>query len=395
MSLNPRRIIKWTAGIAGVLAIAGILLFFLAAPYYVDTRFNRSLNPPPYAASEKARALHQTLLIADAHADSLMWGRDLLHKGTRGHIDIPRLIEANVALQVFTTVTKSPRAMNIERNDDQTDNIFWLMLAQRMPWSTIGSLKERALFEGRRLDGAAAASAGKLTVIRTKGDLARYLERRKTDPQITAGILGIEGAHALDGDPSNVDPLFAAGFRMMSPTHFFDNDFGGSAHGVNKGGLTPKGREMIARLEAHRMVVDVAHASAQTITDVLAISKRPIIVSHTGVRGTCDNTRNLSDEQLRAIAAKGGMIGIGFWETAVCGTDAAAIVRAIRHTVEVVGIDHVILGSDFDGAVATPFDVTGLVQLTDALLTAGFTEIEIRAIMGGNAIKFWTENLPE
>jgi microsomal dipeptidase-like Zn-dependent dipeptidase len=263
-----------------------------------------------------------------------------------------------------------------------------------MSWSTIGSLKERALFEGRRLDAAAAASQGKLTVIRTKSDLSRYLEHRKNEPQITAGILGIEGAHALDGDPANVEPLFAAGFRMMSPTHFFDNDLGGSAHGVEKGGLTPKGRDMIARMEAHHMVVDVAHASTQTITDVLAIAKRPVIVSHTGVRGTCDNRRNLSDEQLRAIAANGGMIGIGFWETAVCGTDATAIARAIRYAVDVAGLQHVILGSDFDGAVVTPFDVTGLVQLTDALLAVGFSEDDIRAIMGGNALSFWFENLP-
>lgn len=386
---------KFAAAIVLLLLVVGVLLFFLFAPTYVANRFNQTLHPPPYQASDRAKALHQHLLIADLHADSLIWGRDLLQKNAHGHVDLPRLIEANVALQVFTTVTKTPRGLNIEHNDDSTDNMFWLMLAQRMPWKRLGSLKERAFFQAERLDRAAAASNGQLTEIRTKTDLARYLERRKADSQITAGILGIEGAHALDGDPANVDALFTAGFRVMSPTHFFDNDFAGSAHGVNKGGLTPNGREMIQRMEVRQMVVDLAHASPQTITDVLAMAKRPVIVSHTGVRATCDNTRNLTDDQLRAVAKNGGLIGIGFWETAVCGTDAAAIARAIKHAVEVAGIDHVALGSDFDGAVAAPFDVTGLVLLTDALLNAGFTDDQVAAVMGGNAIKFWLANLPD
>jgi microsomal dipeptidase-like Zn-dependent dipeptidase len=395
MRLRFGRKLKWAAAVLLLLVISGVVLFFLAAPTYVANRLNQTLHPPPYQASDRAKALHQRLLIADLHADTLIWGRDILQKNVHGHVDVPRLIEGNVALQVFTTVTQTPRGLNIEHNDNSTDNIFWLMLAQRMPWKRLGSLKERALFQAERLDRAAAASKGQLSEIRTKTELARYLERRKADSQITAGILGIEGAHALDGDPANVDALFAAGFRVMSPTHFFDNDFGGSAHGMQKGGLTPKGREMVSRMESRRMVIDLAHASPQTITDVLAMATRPVIVSHTGVRATCDNTRNLTDDQLRAVAKNGGLVGIGFWETAVCGTDAAAIARAIRHAVDVVGVEHVALGSDFDGAVAAPFDVTGLVQLTDALLNAGFTDDQVAAIMGGNAIRFWLANLPD
>jgi len=91
-------------------------------------------------------------------------------------------------------------------------------------------------------------------------------------------MLAIEGAHALDDDPANVEVVADAGFRMMSPTHFFDNAFGGSAHGVVKGGLTAAGREMVERMEARRMIVDVAHASVATIDDVLAMATRPIVV---------------------------------------------------------------------------------------------------------------------
>jgi membrane dipeptidase len=180
----------------------------------------------------------------------------------------------------------------------------------------------------------------------------------------------------------------------MAPTHFYDNEWGGSAHGVGKTGLTEKGREMVRRMEARGMLVDLAHASESTIDDVVAVSTRPIVVSQTGVKGTCDNNLNLSDEQLRKIAAKGGVIGIGYWDTATCGTDARAVARAIRHAANVVGVEHVALGSDFDGTVTEPFDTTGVVLVTDALLEEGFTEEEVGRIMGGNVFRLLAETLP-
>ena len=143
------------------------------------------------------------------------------------------------------------------------------------------------------------------------------------------------------------------------------------------------------------MIVDLAHASETAIDDVLAMSDRPVIVSHTGVKGTCDNGRNLSDLQIEQITDNGGLIGIGFWSTAVCGTDATAIVRAIRYVVDLVGVEHVALGSDFDGAVGVPFDVSQLAILTETLLAEGFSDDEIRAVMGGNALAFFRQNLPE
>jgi microsomal dipeptidase-like Zn-dependent dipeptidase len=143
------------------------------------------------------------------------------------------------------------------------------------------------------------------------------------------------------------------------------------------------------------MLVDVAHASARTIDDVLQMAKRPVIVSHTGVRGTCDNNRNLTDEQLRRIAETGGVVGIGFWDTAVCGEDAAAIAKAIRYAANTIGTNAVALGSDFDGAVKTPFDVSGMALITEALLRENFSEDEIKQIMGGNVLRLLSENLPE
>lgn len=376
-----------------VLAVALLALWFVV-PTRVGRQMNPTLNPPPYRASPAATELHKNLLIVDLHSDALMWSRDLLERGSWGHVDIPRLIEGNVAIQAFTVVTKSPRHLNIESNRDDTDDITLLAFAERWPIGSWSNLTERALYQARRLQRAEADSQGKLMILRTRGDLARYLERRQREQGIVAGLLGIEGAHALGGDLSNLDRLIDAGFRMIGIAHFFDNEMGGSAHGLVKGGLTEKGRELVRRMQERSIFVDLAHSSPKVIDDVLSLAVRPVIVSHTGVKGVCDNTRNLSDAQLKGIARTGGLVGIGYWDTAVCGSDAKAIARAIRYTTDLIGVDHVALGSDFDGAIAAPFDTTGLVEITEALLQEKFSEAEIRKIMGGNAVRVFQQYLP-
>ncbi len=389
-----RRILKIAAAAALLVAAIGLGIFFFVAPAMVERSMNQVLVAPPYEATEAARRLHETLIVADMHADSLLWGRDLLERGTRGHVDIPRLIEGNVAVQMFTLVSKTPRGLNIERNAGDSDNVTWLAIGQRWPLRTWFSLKQRALYQAERLHAMADASNGRFVIVKTKADLTAFLERRKSEPEIVAGILGIEGAQVLEGDPANVDAMFAAGYRMMAPTHFFDNEMAGSAHGVDKGGLTEAGRKMIARMEELGMIVDIAHGSQKQIDEVLAMATRPVVVSHGGVKGTCDNNRNLSDGQLHAIAANGGLVGIGYWDTAVCGTDPAAIARAQKYVIDLIGAEHVGLGSDYDGAVDVPFDTTGLPLLTGALLAEGVNEQDIARVMGGNQIRLLMELLP-
>jgi membrane dipeptidase len=369
--------------------------FVITIPRLVDDAQNKILNKPPYSASDRALSLHKQLTIADLHADSLLWGRDLLERSNYGQVDIPRLADGNVTLQVFSLPTKTPHGLNIESNDDKSDDITSLAIVGRWPIAAWNSLTERALYQARRLHQFANSSRGGFVVIESAADLTSYLERRRSNPRLTAGLLSIEGAHALDGKLENLDVLYHVGYRMMSPSHFFDNDIGGSAAGVQKTGLTEKGRQWVRQMEARQMIVDLAHASPKTVADILAISTRPLVVSHTGVKGTCDNNRNLSDDQIRAVAAKGGLIGIGYWDTATCGTDARAIVKAMRYVSDRVGAEHVALGSDFDGAVTTPFDTTGLVEITDAMLQAGFSEQEIHLIMGENVVKFLQTNLPQ
>jgi microsomal dipeptidase-like Zn-dependent dipeptidase len=198
----------------------------------------------------------------------------------------------------------------------------------------------------------------------------------------------------LEGNLENLDALYAAGFRMMAPSHFTDTAIGGSSAGVQKSGLSELGREWVRHMEAKHMLIDLAHASPATLRDVTAIATRPVVVSHTGVKGTCDNPRNLSDQELHAIAATGGVVGIGVWDTATCGHDAGATARAIRYAVNVIGADHVALGSDFDGGTTTPFDASGWSLVTEALLAEGFSEPEIRKIMGENVVRVLRETLP-
>jgi membrane dipeptidase len=361
----------------------------------VERRFNVTRRPGPYRASHRAAELHRTLLVADLHADSLLYGRDLLHRSRVGHVDVPRLVEGGVALQALSACVRVASHLNVERNEDSSDDVRLLALVLGWPRATWRSGLARALHLAARARGFADASAGRLAVVDSRPTLSAYLERRRDDQARTAGLLTIEGAAALDGDVGNVDRLAAAGFRVFGLTHMVDNAYAGSSSGVGKGGLTAAGRDLVARLESLEILVDVAHASSAAVDDVLAMATRPVVASHTGVAATCASPRNLSDARLRAIAATGGVVGIGFWPGAVCGDDATAIARSILHAVDVGGVDSVALGSDFDGAVTTPFDASGVVQLTDALLAAGLSEGAIAKVMGANVLRLLAETLPE
>src|SRR5215207_7171147 len=267
-----------------LLAVLGALAFFTVVPVVAEWLFNGTRVRGPYRASERGRALHATLLVADMHADTLLWDRDVLARSERGHVDVPRLAEGGVALQFFTVVTHTPYSPKYDTNPEGLDGVTAIAVAGRWPLRSLRSMRERALFQARKLREAAGRSGGRLVLIRTAEDLARFVERRRGDPQLVAGLLGMEGAYPLEGDVNNVDVLFDAGFRMLAPTHFYDNEWGGSAHGVGKGGLTEKGRELVRRAEARGMLVDLAHASEQTFDDVVAVSTRPLVVSHKGVR---------------------------------------------------------------------------------------------------------------
>ncbi|MBB6339862.1 microsomal dipeptidase-like Zn-dependent dipeptidase [Pseudomonas fluvialis] len=371
-----------------------LALGFFALPSFLDYRMNSTADHGPYQASAAAQALHRQLWIADLHDDALLWQRDPLQRHSYGHTDLPRLLEGNVGLQVFAAVTKTPRGLNYTSNAADSDNVTPLIIAQRWPRATWSSLLQRALYQSERLQQTERDSQGLLQIIRSREELRQALARRNPEQPTLAAILATEGLHPLEGQLANVDVLFNAGYRIAGLTHFFDNELGGSAHGLAKGGLTPFGREVVKRLEQRHMLIDLAHASKPMIDDVLAMATRPLLVSHTGVAGTCPGPRNLSDEHLRRIAAGGGLVGIGYWDGAVCATSVDAIIKAIRYSVDLIGVEHVALGSDFDGTIHAPFDTRGLVLLTDGLLKAGFSAEQITAIMGGNVQRLLLQYLP-
>ncbi len=378
---------RWLIGILLVVALAA-LAFFAFAPGVLERGMNKVDGKPLAPVSTRAKALHQTLTIVDLHSDTLLWKRNILDRAERGHMDLPRLEDGNVALQILASTTKSPKGQNYDANSGDTDNITSLVIAQLQPVRTWNSLLERSLWHAEKLNRARVNSAGKLETIWSPASIDSVLNWRRTTGQRTVGaMLSIEGLHPLEGKLANLDKLYAAGFRMAGLTHFFDNDLAGSMHGLKKGGLTPFGRQVVSEMESKGMIVDIAHCSNACVADILKVARRPVVSSHGGVQATCKVNRNLSDEQIRGVAATGGLVGIGYWDAAVCDTSPASIAKAMKHVRDLVGIEHVALGSDYDGATTVRFDTSKLVQVTQALIDAGFSDDEIRAAMGGNAIR--------
>ena len=387
---------RWIVGGVAVTSLAAALSICITSPAGAQTAQapptdkNVVIPHAPYPVSERAKALHATIPVADLHADPLLSNRDLAIRGSHGHVDIPRLQEGGYALQVFSVVTKSPRGTNyVKTSADAPDDLTDLAKRNGWPPRTWNSILQRALYLASKLQDFEKRSGGAMRIVRTKGDLRGALH-----DHVIAGILLAEGAHPLEGKLENIQVMYDAGFRVIGLTHFFDNEVAGSLHGVSQGGLTAFGRQVIPRAEAKGMIIDVAHASEATVRDTLAVSKRPIILSHTGVKGYCDTPRNVSDATLKAIADHGGLVGIGYWDAAVCQPTMKNVTEAIVYAVKLLGPEHVALGSDFDGGVPMPFDSSEMAALTSSLLDAGLDEKTVRLVMGENAIRFFSTYLP-
>jgi microsomal dipeptidase-like Zn-dependent dipeptidase len=307
-------------------------------------------------------------------------------------MDIPRLQEGNVALQVFSATTKSPAGLNYDSNDAGSDDITKLAIASLWPPRAWGSLYERAVFQLDKLK--ALDEASELRLITNRQELEELVAERERGGRAIGALYLIEGAHPLEGDIANLDRLFGQGLRIVGLTHFFDNELGGSLHGTSGAGLSEFGRAAVDRADALGLIIDLAHASPAMVEDVLTQSHRPAIVSHGGLQGACPSARNLDDDLMLRIAAAGGLVGIGYWDAAVCDITPPGVVASIRYAIDLLGVEHVALGSDYDGATAVLFDTSELAALTQAMLDTGFSEEEIRAVMGENVRSFLLEYLP-
>lgn len=376
------------------IVIALFVLAWLFLGLRLESLINRVEPVTLPTIQPRAEALHSTSFVADLHSDSLLFERNLLERSGVGHVDLPRLQEGGVALQVFSLPTIVPYGLNVEKNEAGGLEMLTLAgIVQLSPTAWLGPTG-RSLHHAERLRDFAQASNDELVLIETRADLAQLQAARAAGGNATGGMLALEGAHALEGKPENLQVLFDAGYRMIGLTHFFDNAYAGSAHGVERGGLTALGRQTIQEMERLGMTLDLAHLAPKAVDEALDLSTQPTVFSHGGVRGTCDNQRNLSDAHVRRIAEGGGVIGIGYWETAVCGTTPADVAAAIVYIASLVGAEHAAFGSDYDGGTTVGFDTSALAALTQAMLDGGLSESQVRRVLGDNVLRVLSANLP-
>lgn len=324
--------------------------------------------------SPDARALHELHPAIDFHADSLMWSRwvnydlharhepPLPRAALGGHVDLPRLREGGIGAQFFGLVS--------------------LPIGQRSGLARVIDEQIDAL------ESAITYAPERLVKVRT----AAEIEAARAAGKISA-LLGIEGGHALEGSLDALDHFARRGVRYLGFCHFSRNELCFPAYGTGRddnSGLTPFGRDVLKRCEELGIIVDLAHINRQGFLDACSMATRPPIVSHTGVVGAFEHWRNIDDSQLRAIADKGGVVGVIFCPKFLGGDGLEPVVRHLRHIIDVCGEDAPALGSDWDGFIVPTRDLCDaahLPLLTDALLAAKFPVETIAKILRGNAMR--------
>ena len=326
--------------------------------------------------SEHAVDLYLDSDVIDLHVDSFIWtrcfgyrldrrhGPGLLHARHFSQVDIPRLREARISGATWVITTN--------------------------PWRPRKS-RARALFQNvRQLTAILESQSQSVRIVSTFAD---YVAAKRAG--LHAAFLGVQGANAIE-DSSSWDSVVDQRFLRMTLMHLMNSRLGQTSTPLRLGkdrGLTAKGYELVQFLNSKRILVDLAHASRRTFDDVLGCHDRniPPIVTHTGMSAVYRHWRNISDEQLRAIADRGGIIGIFFHSPFLapglsrCGVRVVA--RHIAHAVNAIGASHVSLGSDWDGNIVTPRDMPTcleLPRLVQALLTEGLTDLQVRSVLGGS-----------
>jgi membrane dipeptidase len=326
--------------------------------------------------------------VFDGHNDALTRedAADFATGRDGGHLDLPRARAGGLAGGIFAMFTPTPGA---ERIDFDGEGRMEIELAAPI---------------GREMAAAATTqAAGRLLALERDGHIRLVREIADLDAAradgVLAAVLHHEGAEAIDPDLEALELWYAAGLRSIGPVWSRPNAF---AHGVpfafpaspdTGPGLTTAGRRLVRRCAKLGVAVDLSHLNEAGFWDVARLDEAPLIASHSGVHALCASTRNLTDPQLDAIGSSGGLVGIVFAAPFLRadGADEAdtplrRIVEHVRYAADRIGVDHVALGSDFDGATMPDElgDVAGLPRLIDALRADGFSEDEVRAIAWDN-----------
>lgn len=230
---------------------------------------------------------------------------------------------------------------------------------------------------------------GRLKLIRTAKDLENALKDQSNSK--VYGLLEAEGGEILGGSLEKLDRLYDMGLRVLTLAWNFDNELCDSVAGQSRhNGLSAFGREVVARAQELGMLIDVSHCSDKTLEDVLLITQKPITASHSNARALCSHPRNLTDDQIKALARSGGVIGINFYPLFLDNSGNAQFMDIIKHIEYIsalVGPEHVGLGSDFDGFSGLPHGMNGveeLYKIPEALLRLNYTEAHVKAIAGEN-----------
>ncbi len=317
----------------------------------------------------RAKRIHAQCVTLDSHCDTPMLfadGATLNRKSAAGRVNLPKLFEGNWdAACVVAYIQQGAR-------DDAS-----LRQATEKAAAILGEIE-------RQVNACSETAA----IARTPHDVARIKKAGKK-----ALLLGIENGYAIGKEPANLARFQEAGIVYMTLCHNGDNDLCDSAKGnAEWNGLSPLGREAVREMNRLGILVDVSHASEKTFYDVLETSSVPIVASHSSARALCDHPRNLTDDQLRAIAARGGVVQVCLYNGFLREDEQATvtdIVAHIRHIAAIAGIDHVGIGSDFDGGGGIPGcdGSNELINVTKALLEAGFTEAGLEKIVGGNFLR--------
>ncbi len=323
---------------------------------------------------ESVLQLHHAATVIDLHCDSLLahleGRRDLRCRSDCGHLDFPRMRVGGIDGQVF--------AIWVDPNKERPDGPAAFV---------IETLKQTA-----RLGQEAA---NEVALCRSPAELAQA----NTSGRIAA-ILGIEGGHALEGDLDNLDRFFSLGIRVLTVTWCNSNELADSNADSSRPhrGLTPLGRQAVRRMNELGIVIDVSHCSDRAFFDILETSCRPVIASHSGLRRRRDFHRNLTDEQVRALAANQGLLGMAFLPYFLRENEAEAsvddVVTSIDHVCQLVGPNHIGLGSDFDGfdgKLTGLEDAAMLPAVTAGLASRNYPEADIKQILGGNFLRVWQE----
>lgn len=319
--------------------------------------------------------VHNATIVADLHCDALHMvlrgKKDLVTRTNIYEVDIPRLKEGGVNCQVFA-IYVNPRLQKKEGYD-------------RYVRRAIEKLKEIC-----RIDSA------DIELAKSSGDIERITSEGKI-----AALLALESGHALEGDTNRLREYYNLGIRILTITHNQSNEFADAAldslHPLNNG-LSDLGKALIEQANRLGMIIDVSHASDKTFFDIIHLTQAPIIASHSNARAICNHPRNLTDDQIRAIAQNGGVVGVNFHSSFLRSDKKRAtikdIINHIDHIIRLVGDDYVALGSDFDGMIKPPLDLQDVSQLPDlvtALKTQGYSPTTIRKVLGENFLRVFTQ----